>query len=106
MSQRVVQEWVRTGQLRAAHYGTAWRISHADLAAFVAQASTPTPHAEADPGAGVSPTTPVRPAPPSRDGRPTRAAGSPVRGARRYGLKMYGKAVHTIFQKLTRSYSC
>ena len=29
---------VRTGQLRAAHYGTAWRISHADLEAFVAQA--------------------------------------------------------------------
>ena len=26
-------------------------------------------------------------------------------GARRYGLKMYGKAVHTIFQKLTSSYS-
>jgi excisionase family DNA binding protein len=46
MSQRVVQEWVRTGQLRAAHYGTAWRISHADLEAFVAQASTPTPQAE------------------------------------------------------------
>ena len=41
MSQRVVQEWVRTGQLRAAHYGTAWRISHADLEAFVAQASVP-----------------------------------------------------------------
>jgi excisionase family DNA binding protein len=48
MSQRVVQEWVRTGQLRAAHYGTAWRISHADLEAFVAQASAPTPQAEAE----------------------------------------------------------
>jgi excisionase family DNA binding protein len=48
MSQPVVQEWVRTGQLRAAHYGTAWRISHADLEAFVAQASAPTPPAEAD----------------------------------------------------------
>jgi excisionase family DNA binding protein len=51
MSQRVVQEWVRTGQLRAAHYGTAWRISHADLEAFVAQASAdssrPTPPADA-----------------------------------------------------------
>ena len=40
MSQRMVQEWVRTGQLRAAHWGAAWRISHADLQAFVAQAST------------------------------------------------------------------
>jgi excisionase family DNA binding protein len=48
MSQRVVQEWVRTGQLRAAHYGTAWRISHADLEAFVAQASAPSRHAEAE----------------------------------------------------------
>ena len=48
MSQRVVQEWVRTGQLRAAHYGTAWRISHADLEAFVAQASAKAPQAEAD----------------------------------------------------------
>ena len=46
MSQRVVQEWVRTGQLRAAHYGTAWRISHADLEAFVAQASAPTSQAD------------------------------------------------------------
>jgi excisionase family DNA binding protein len=41
MSQRVVQKWVRTGWLRAAHYGAAWRISHADLEAFVAQASIP-----------------------------------------------------------------
>jgi excisionase family DNA binding protein len=41
--QRLVQEWVRTGQLRAAHYGTAWRISHTDLQAFVAAASAPTP---------------------------------------------------------------
>ena len=41
MSQRAVQEWVRTGQLRAAHYGVTWRVSHADLEAFVAQASTP-----------------------------------------------------------------
>ena len=46
MSQRVVQEWVRTGQLRAAHYGTAWRISHADLEAFVAQASAKAPSAD------------------------------------------------------------
>ena len=47
MSQRVVQEWVRTGQLRAAHYGTAWRISHADLEAFVAEASVPPGQGEA-----------------------------------------------------------
>ena len=49
MSQRVVQEWVRTGQLRAAHYGTAWRISHVDLEAFVAQASAPSPREGAEP---------------------------------------------------------
>ena len=45
---RGVQEWVRTGQLRAAHYGTMWRISHADLEAFVAEASAPKPQGEAE----------------------------------------------------------
>jgi excisionase family DNA binding protein len=39
MSQRMVQVWVRSGQLRAAHYGAAWRISHTDLQAFVDAAS-------------------------------------------------------------------
>jgi excisionase family DNA binding protein len=52
MSQRMVQEWVRTGQLRAAHYGAAWRISHADLRAFVDAMSTPIAPPEAVEGEG------------------------------------------------------
>ena len=46
ISQRLVQVWVHTGQLRAARFGTVWRVSHADLEAFVTQASAQAPQAE------------------------------------------------------------
>jgi excisionase family DNA binding protein len=48
VSQRTVQEWIRSGTLTAVRYGRLLRVRHADLAAFgdVLRRRTPAPRSE------------------------------------------------------------